>query len=124
MHSLLILKSLIHFAPMCPEADLLKEVPLFNLLDDQERAALAGQLELVRFAAGQVIFNYGDPGDSIYVVSEGELEVFCKNDTGERMVLEVPTRGDFVGETFLIGIRYPQCLGHGHHGCIGLPARS
>ena len=102
MHSLLIRKSLIESAPMCPEADLLKEVPLFNLLDDQERAALAGQLELVRFTAGQVVFNYGDPGDSIYVVSEGELEVFCKNDTGERMVLEVPTRGDFVGELSLL----------------------
>ncbi len=87
---------------MCPEADLLKEVPLFNLLDDQERAELATQLELVRFTPGQVVFNYGDPGDSIYVVSEGELEVFCKNDTGERMVLEVPTRGDFFGELSLL----------------------
>ena len=87
---------------MSPEADLLKEVPLFNLLDDQERSELATQLELARFTAGQVVFNYGDPGDSLYVVSEGEFEVFCKNDTGERMVLEVPIRGDFFGELSLL----------------------
>jgi CRP/FNR family cyclic AMP-dependent transcriptional regulator len=88
--------------PQSVGTDLLKEVPLFNLLDDQERAELAGQLDLVRFAAGEAIFNYGDPGDAIYVISSGEAEVFYKNDTGERIVLEVATRGDFFGELSLL----------------------
>ncbi len=82
--------------------DLLKEVPLFNLLGDQERAELAGQLDLVCFAAGEAIFNYGDPGDAIYVINSGEAEVFCKNDTGERIVLETARRGDFFGELSLL----------------------
>src|ERR1700730_8498227 len=87
---------------MSPEADLLKEVPLFQLLDDNERAELAAQLDFVEFAAGESIFNYGDPGGSIYVISSGEVEVFFKNDTGERIVLEVATRGDFFGELSMI----------------------
>jgi uncharacterized membrane protein len=87
---------------MCPEADLLKEVPLFELLDDNERTELAAQLDVVRFAAGQTIFNYGEPGDAIYVISSGEVEVFFKNDTGERIVLEVATRGDFFGELSML----------------------
>src|SRR5882762_10316522 len=87
---------------MSAEADLLKEVPLFHLLDEHERAELAAQLDLVHFAAGQPIFNYGDPGDAIYVISSGEVEVFCKNDTGERIVLEVATRGDFFGELSML----------------------
>ena len=87
---------------MCPEADLLKEVPLFQLLDDHERAELAGQLELVRFNPGDIIFEYGEPGDAIYVISSGEVEVFFKNDTGERIVLEVATRGDFFGELSML----------------------
>ncbi len=91
---------------MRPEAELLKEVPLFELLDENERTDLAGQLDEVHFAAGETIFNYGDPGDSIYVICAGEVEVFFKNDTGERIVLEVATRGDFFGELSLLDNGY------------------
>ena len=87
---------------MNPEADLLKEVPLFHLLDDHERTELAAQLDVVHFAAGQTIYNYGDPGDAIFVISSGEAEVFFKNDTGERIVLEIATRGDFFGELSML----------------------
>ena len=87
---------------MCPEADLLQEVPLFQLLDEHERTALAAQLDFVSFESGATIFNYGDPGDAIYVISSGEVEVFFKNDTGERIVLEVATRGDFFGELSML----------------------
>src|SRR5262250_1900883 len=91
---------------MRPEAELLKEVPLFALLDDQERADLATQLDEVHFAAGECIFNYGDPGDAIYVICGGEVEVYFKNDTGERIVLEVASRGDFFGELSLLDNGY------------------
>jgi len=87
---------------MTPEADLLKEVPLFTLLDDHERAELAAQLDVVHFSAGEIVFNYGDPGESIYVISAGEVETFMKNDTGERVVIEVASRGDFFGELSML----------------------
>jgi uncharacterized membrane protein len=87
---------------MSAEADLLKEVPLFQLLDDHDRTELAARLDVVHFAAGKSIFNYGDPGDAIFVISSGEAEVFCKNDTGERIVLEIATRGDFFGELSML----------------------
>jgi uncharacterized membrane protein len=87
---------------MSPEADLLKEVPLFELLDDHERTELAAHLEVVHFASGETVFNYGEPGHAIYVISSGEVEVFFKNDTGERIVLEVATRGDFFGELSML----------------------
>lgn len=87
---------------MCPEADLLKEVPLFQLLDDHARTELAAQLDVVTFKAGETVFNYGEPGDAIYVISAGEVEVYFKNDTGERIVLEVSTRGDFFGELSML----------------------
>ncbi len=87
---------------MCPQGALLKDIPLFAFLDDGEREALAAQMEVVQLAAGEVIFHYGDPGDSIYIISEGEVEVFFKNDTGERIVLECSKRGDFFGELSLL----------------------
>jgi uncharacterized membrane protein len=87
---------------MCPEADLLKEVPLFQFLDEAERAALANQLEVVRYAAGENVMFIGEPGDALYLVRSGEAEVFVKNDTGERIVLEVVRCGDFFGELSLL----------------------
>ena len=87
---------------MKPESDLLKEVSLFQLLDDQERVELAGQLELEQFRAGQTLFNIGDPGEALYLVRSGEVEVFFKNHTGERIVLEVVTAGGFFGELSLL----------------------
>ncbi len=83
---------------MCPEAALLKDIPLFQLLGEEERSELASQLEQVRYAAGSMVFHVGDPGDAMYIVCSGTLEVFFKNDTGERIVLECPEPGDFFGE--------------------------
>ena len=71
-----------------PEAELLAEVPFFQLLDNEERQFLASELDIVRFKAGDMVFTYGDPGDSLFVIRTGEVEVFFKDDTGERIVLE------------------------------------
>ena len=86
----------------CPEAALLAEVPFFQLLDDEERNILASQLDIVRFKAGEMVFSYGDPGDSLFVIREGEVEVFFKDDTGGRIVLETARSGDFFGELSLL----------------------
>jgi CRP/FNR family cyclic AMP-dependent transcriptional regulator len=89
---------------MSADAALLAEVPLFQLLDEEERMALAVHLEVVTYPVNHVIFNYGEPGDTMYIIRSGEAEVSFKNDTGEKIVLEVATRGDFFGElSFLDG---------------------
>jgi CRP-like cAMP-binding protein len=59
-------------------SDLLAEVSLFALLDDRERALLAERVETVKFDEGAVIFNVGDPGDSMYVVTSGEVQLSVK----------------------------------------------
>lgn len=83
-------------------AELLAEVPFLQLLDEKDRAALAADLDVVRFPAGRVLFNYGDPGDSLYVIRSGEVEVFFKDDTGERIVLETAKAGEVFGELSLL----------------------
>jgi CRP/FNR family transcriptional regulator, cyclic AMP receptor protein len=87
---------------MSADPEILAEVPLFQLLDADERAALAAKVDAIRAPAGKVLFNYGDPGDSLYIVREGEVEIFFKNDTGQRIVLERSGAGDFFGELSLI----------------------
>ena len=86
------------FKIMCPAAELLKDIPLFALLGETEREELAGRLEVVTFAAGTPIFHIGDPGDAMYIICKGEVEVHFRNDTGERICLERAVAGDFFGE--------------------------
>lgn len=87
---------------MSLDAALLAEVPLFQFLDEQERITLASHLDVVSHKAGETIFNYGDPGDAIYIIRSGAVEVFFKDDTGERIVLEHATTGAFFGELSLL----------------------
>jgi uncharacterized membrane protein len=84
------------------KVELLAEVPFLQFLDDKDRAALAADLDVVRFPAGRVLFNYGDPGDSLYVIRSGEVEVFFKDDTGSRIVLDTAKAGDVFGELSLL----------------------
>ncbi|HZM49161.1 MAG TPA: DUF1003 domain-containing protein [Vicinamibacteria bacterium] len=87
---------------MPADAALLTDIPFFHFLDDNERVALAAQLEEVQLPEGQVLFNYGEPGDCLYVIRTGKAEVFFKDDTGTRIVLEVAGTGDVVGELSLL----------------------
>src|SRR5262249_4694133 len=83
-------------------AETLAPVPLFELLDEATRAQLASHVEIVKHPAGTVVFNRGDPGDSMYVVVAGTVEISFKNDTGEKIVLEKAKAGDFFGEISLL----------------------
>ena len=87
---------------MPTRSELLANIPLFALLDDQERAGLAERLDDVRFAAGTPLFMAGDPGDSMFVLVSGEVEVFFRNNTGQRIVLETAKAGHFIGEVSLL----------------------
>jgi CRP/FNR family cyclic AMP-dependent transcriptional regulator len=83
------------------QRELLNEVPLFSLMDEHERDALSEMLTQVTAEQGQTLFQYGDPGGSLFIVCEGEVELFTIDDAGNRMVLETAHRGDFFGEISL-----------------------
>lgn len=89
---------------MPADVALLAGVPFFQYLDADEREVLARQLDVVRVAAGEIVFHANDPGGTLFVIREGSVEVFFKNDTGERIVLETPGPGEVFGEiSFLDG---------------------
>ncbi len=83
-------------------AELLAEVPLFERLEHAVREDLAGRLDLVHCEAGDTLFRHGDPGDALFLVHSGTVEIWIKNDTGERMLLETAGRGEFFGEVSLL----------------------
>ena len=81
---------------------LIQEIDHLRDLKDEERAALADRIDLVNFTDGQTIFQRGDPGDALYIVRAGEVEIYLKNDQGEKIVLEVSKPGDVFGEIALL----------------------
>lgn len=87
---------------MAADATLLSQVPLFERLDDEERNLLAAQIEGVDFKAGSTVFKRGDPGDSIFIVAKGEVEIFVEDTTGQRVVFETAKAGEFFGELSLL----------------------
>jgi uncharacterized membrane protein len=91
-----------HRRDVSVDPNILAEVPLFTLLDAPELAALAERVDMISRPAGTLLFNYGDPGDSLFIVCDGEVEIFFKNDTGERVVLETACKNNFFGEISLL----------------------
>ena len=75
----------------------LKEVPLFALLDDEEMAVLADQVEIKRFAARQRIYKIGDPPGQAYVLVSGAVRVTTIDVDNQEVVVDEPTHGDFFG---------------------------
>lgn len=81
--------------PCKPE--LLKSVPLFSLLDDEETAVLAGQVEQKEFAPRERIYKRGAPGGQAYVLITGKVRVSTVDEDGQEVVVDEPAVGEFFG---------------------------
>ena len=82
--------------------EILAAVPLFKLLDPVERAGLGKVFGRHDIEPGVVIFNFGEPGDSLFIVVSGTVELSVRDTTGTRIVLAECRRGDFFGELSLL----------------------
>jgi len=82
---------------MACDPKILRDVPLFALLDDDELAVLAAQVEVRRFAARQRIYRIGDPTGEAYVLLEGSVEVAIVDEDQQDVVFDQPAAGEFFG---------------------------
>ncbi len=78
-------------------ANELRHVPLFSLLDDEELNVLSQQVELRDFAAKQRIYKAGEPGLRAFVMMSGAVEVTLLDEDGQEVVFSEPKHGDFFG---------------------------
>ena len=81
--------------PCTPE--LLKTVPLFALLDEQEAAVLAREVEVKNFAARQRIYKMGDPSGQAYVMVSGSVRITTVDEDQQEVVVDQPAHGEFFG---------------------------
>ncbi len=77
--------------------DILRSVPLFALLDDDETAVLASQVELKEFAARERIYKRGDASGQAYVMVSGHVKVTTVDQDQQEVVVDEPALGEFFG---------------------------
>jgi uncharacterized membrane protein len=83
--------------PMVCGPDVLRSVPLFALLDDDEVAVLAAQVEIKHFAARERIYKKDDAGGQAYVMLSGHVRVTTIDHDQQEVVVDEPARGEFFG---------------------------
>lgn len=82
---------------MACKPEVLRKIPLFALLDDEESAVLASQVDLKTFAPRERIYKVGDPGSAAYVVVSGRVSVFTVDEDHQEVVVDEPGSGEFFG---------------------------
>jgi uncharacterized membrane protein len=82
--------------------DVFNDVPIFQLLDADERKVLAGQVSQRQFKKGQVIFKAGDPGGVAYLIQKGTVHVSIKDVNNETVVLDIADDGGLIGMSSLL----------------------
>jgi CRP/FNR family cyclic AMP-dependent transcriptional regulator len=79
------------------DAHELRHVPLFSLLDDDELAVLACNVELRTFAARQRIYKIGEPGERAYILMSGAIKVTTIDKDQQEITVDEPRHGEFFG---------------------------
>jgi CRP/FNR family cyclic AMP-dependent transcriptional regulator len=82
---------------MACNPDVLKSVPLFALLDDEETAVLAAQVEVRHFAARERIYKMGNAGGQAYVLLSGKVRVTTVDEDQQEVIIDEPACGEFFG---------------------------
>ncbi|MDQ6801118.1 MAG: cyclic nucleotide-binding domain-containing protein [Acidobacteriota bacterium] len=79
----------------------LPQSPLFEVLNDEERAALVKEMDLEQHREGDIIITEGEPGSSMYVISTGEVKVYTRGQKGSVYLAKLG-EGDFFGEVSVL----------------------
>lgn len=80
---------------------LLRSIPLFEGLSQEDLEALAQALERRNLKAGDAVFAQGDAGSSMYIVESGDINIHLPGQDSQRISLADIARGEFFGELAL-----------------------
>lgn len=80
----------------------LAQIKMFELLNEGDRVALAEVVDELAVPEGHTLFQAGDPGDSLFIVRSGEIELFIKDTAGQKIVLTTAEPGHMFGELAML----------------------
>ena len=83
-------------------AQKLAEIPLFSIMDEEERHELCSLMSEHTFQPNQTVMKAGEPGGTLHVIQEGEVEVWLIDNDGKKVVLDVLGPGKFLGELSML----------------------
>lgn len=87
---------------MPADAALLNDLPLFASLRPNELALLAEAVDQRSLPVGAVLFKAGDPGQAMFVVMTGSVEISVTDHAGQKIVLSICEKGDAFGELAML----------------------
>lgn len=82
--------------------DLLKQIPLFESMNDSERRRLESLLQRRSLEKGEILFHKGDIGSTFYIIIKGLIKIGVSNKLGDEVTLALLRDGDFFGEMALL----------------------
>lgn len=82
---------------------LLKNIPLFDHLNEEQLIELTNSIEPVNYKSGEIVINQGDVGDKFYLIKEGSVRIYTTNpQNNTEIVLARLEAGDYFGEQALL----------------------
>ena len=81
--------------------DVLSRAPMFAALDPEAAAALRSSMDTVNLNKGQVLFNEGERGERLYIITDGKMKLGHTSSDGRESLLAVLGPGELLGELSL-----------------------
>jgi signal transduction histidine kinase len=81
---------------------ILKKVPFFSRLSDQDLQKLISMGETISLRVNQVVYQEGDESESMFVILDGRVRIYKVDDRGRDLELATLAAGDFFGELALL----------------------
>lgn len=82
---------------MSTDPKLIKQIPCFKNLTDQQVKLIAEIGNSICYPAGYILFKAGDPGECLYLLLDGEVEVLSEKVKGEETTVENIMSAEIVG---------------------------
>ena len=87
---------------MLSNLDLIRRVPLFSLLTNDQAQGIADSVVKRRFRRGEIVVEHGKKSNALFILLTGRARVLTADSRGREVILAVLQSGDYVGEMSLI----------------------
>ncbi len=87
---------------MLSSLDLIRRVPLFSMLTNDQAQGVADGVVKRRFRRGEIIVEHGQKSNALFILLTGRARVLTADSRGREVILAVLQSGDYVGEMSLI----------------------